>query len=548
MEATRLDRRSVLMRDRCVRDARVWARGFRRYCARARRAGGFDASTSFQSDAWCRTSPSNCRPAEFAKPSIWRCPAASSISATTSSATCASAPTRRSGAARRWTSSCSSFPWAGFQYARRDLARRWRQGASGSRPTGTCSRSVRSSAMSAPGAPYGFSGFRVHGPINRPEYFDEYMVFQGASYFRAVGRGQGYGLSARGLAINTARPGGEEFPMFRAFWIEKPKQGDRSIIIHALLDSQSTTGAYRFEVEPGEATTVDVDGDALSAPAAHARRLRAAHQHVPARSRTSPHRRRLPSGACTTATGSPSSTATSECIWRPLTNPRMLQTSAFLDKNPKGFGLCQRARSFQAFEDLEARYERRPTLWIEPKGDVGLGIRRADRDPDRRGDPRQHRRLLEAGQGRRRRGTAFPFGYKMYWTKELPIAWSGASSLATRVGRGKKEDDDQIRRRLRRSGPGGAAADAGRGGHRQSGHDHQHFRPRQSRNRRRPGELRARSRGNRTLRTSFGVEARQISRSPRPGSIDGPNHERAPRCRAQNRPHRRREQPRAASA
>ena len=63
-----------------------------------------------------------------------------------------------------------------------------------------------------PGAPYGFSGFRVHGPINRPDYFDEYVVFQGASYFRAVGRGQLYGLSARGLAINTARPGGEEFP------------------------------------------------------------------------------------------------------------------------------------------------------------------------------------------------------------------------------------------------------------------------------------------------------------------------------------------------
>ncbi|MCK9910166.1 glucan biosynthesis protein, partial [Microbacteriaceae bacterium K1510] len=102
-------------------------------------------------------------------------------------------------------------------------------------------------------------GFRVHGPINRPDYFDEYIVFQGASYFRAVGRGQLYGLSARGLAINTARPGGEEFPLFRAFWIEKPAQGARSIVIHALLDSVSTTGAYRFVVEPGEATTVDVE-------------------------------------------------------------------------------------------------------------------------------------------------------------------------------------------------------------------------------------------------------------------------------------------------
>ena len=62
-----------------------------------------------------------------------------------------------------------------------------------------------------------------------------------------------------------------------------------------------------------------------------------------------------------------------ECIWRPLTNPRTLQTSAFLDRNLKGFGLCQRARSFHSFEDLEARYEKRPTLWIEPKGTWGPG-------------------------------------------------------------------------------------------------------------------------------------------------------------------------------
>ena len=146
-----------------------------------------------------------------------------------------------------------------------------------------------------PGAPYGFSGFRVHGPINRPDYFDEYLVFQGACYFRAVGRGQGYGLSARGLAIDTARPNGEEFPIFRAFWIEKPKPNARSITVHALLDSQSTTGAYRFDVEAGTVDGHRRDGDALPAPRALARRTVAAHEHVPARSRPSPHRPGLPS-------------------------------------------------------------------------------------------------------------------------------------------------------------------------------------------------------------------------------------------------------------
>ncbi len=221
-----------------------------------------------------------------------------------------------------------------------------------------------------PGAPYGFSGFRVHGPINRPDYFDEYVVFQGASYFRAVGRGQLYGLSARGLAINTARPGGEEFPIFRAFWIEKPKPGARSIVIHALLDSVSTTGAYRFEVEPGEATIMDVEATLYPRrPLTHVGLgpLTSMYLHGPGHHRIDDDFR----PAVHDSDGLAIYNGNNECIWRPLTNPRTLQTSAFMDRNIKGFGLCQRARSFHSFEDLEARYEKRPTLWIEPKGTWG---------------------------------------------------------------------------------------------------------------------------------------------------------------------------------
>src|SRR5205085_4480425 len=97
----------------------------------------------------------------------------------------------------------------------------------------------------------GFAGFRIHAPFNRPDYFDEVCAFVGASYFRAVAREQRYGLSARGLAIKTADQAGEEFPLFRTFWIEKPAPGSRSIVVHALLDSQSTTGAFRFTIRPG---------------------------------------------------------------------------------------------------------------------------------------------------------------------------------------------------------------------------------------------------------------------------------------------------------
>src|SRR6195952_5756683 len=109
-----------------------------------------------------------------------------------------------------------------------------------------------------PDADLGFAGFRIHAPINRPDYFDEIGVFLGASYFRAVAKGQAYGLSARGLSIKTADPTGEEFPIFKTFWVERPAKNANSLVVHALLDSESTAAAYRFTIRPGETTTYDI--------------------------------------------------------------------------------------------------------------------------------------------------------------------------------------------------------------------------------------------------------------------------------------------------
>ncbi|MBO0736301.1 MAG: glucan biosynthesis protein, partial [Alphaproteobacteria bacterium] len=105
----------------------------------------------------------------------------------------------------------------------------------------------------------GFAGFRVHNPLNRPDYFDEVCAFLGASYFRAVARHQGYGLSARGLAIKTADPAGEEYPSFKAFWIERPQPRSRSLVVHALLDSPSAAASFRFGIQPGRETIFDVE-------------------------------------------------------------------------------------------------------------------------------------------------------------------------------------------------------------------------------------------------------------------------------------------------
>lgn len=287
-------------------------------------------------------------------------------------------------------------------------------------------------------APFGFSGFRIHGPINRGDYFDEFVVFQGASYLRAVGRGQGYGVSARGLALNTARPAGEEFPMFRAFWIEKPKPGMREIVVHALLDTPSTTGAYRFVIQGGEATVMDVEATLyprkeltyvglgpLTSMFLHG----SADQRAPADFRPSVHDNE----------GLAILTGAGERIWRPLTNPRTLQVSAFVDTDPKGFGLWQRDRSFESYQDLEARYERRPTVWVEPRGAWGKGVVELIEIPV---EDEIHDNIVAYWKPAAKLpvATAFAFSYRLAWSKDVPAPWSGARVAKTRVGQSKKPD------------------------------------------------------------------------------------------------------------
>lgn len=217
-----------------------------------------------------------------------------------------------------------------------------------------------------------FAGFRLHYPINRPDYQDEFVVFQGASYFRAVSRGQSYGLSARGLAIDVAEPEGEEFPSFTRFWIERASADANSIVVHALLDSPRISGAYRFGIYPGTATVIDVDLTLFPRePFAHIGlgALTSMFMFGPLDTATRADYR----PAVHDSLGLAVHTGTGERIWRPLNNPRRLQVSGFVDRNPRGFGLIQRDRRFSHFQDLEARYQTRPSAWIAPKGDWGPG-------------------------------------------------------------------------------------------------------------------------------------------------------------------------------
>ena len=218
----------------------------------------------------------------------------------------------------------------------------------------------------------GFAGMRLHYPLKRDETFDEIAVFLGASYFRAVGLGQAYGLSARALAIDTGLPKAEEFPIFREFWIEKPEKDANSLTMFALLDSPSVVGAYRFVIRPGLDLGMDVYSHIY---------FRKSVERLGIAPLTSMFMR----GENTDrfmddfrpeihdSDGLLIGKSTGEWIWRPLNNPRQLRISVFKDSRPSGFGLMSRDRNFDHYQDLEAAYEKRPSAWIEPIGDWGPG-------------------------------------------------------------------------------------------------------------------------------------------------------------------------------
>jgi len=218
----------------------------------------------------------------------------------------------------------------------------------------------------------GFAGFRIHYPIKTPKYPDEVIVFLGASYFRALGKNEVFGLSARGLAIDTAESSGEEFPDFREFWLVVPSPGAKEIEIYALLDSPSVAGAYRFVVRPGTETQVDVETRLFLrrevkklgiAPLTSMYFLGENDLREIVDFRPEVH----------DSDGLLMQTGTGEWLWRPLDNPRTLHVSSFQIEHPKGFGLMQRDRDFANYQDLEARSELRPSAWVEPKGDWGKG-------------------------------------------------------------------------------------------------------------------------------------------------------------------------------
>ena len=218
----------------------------------------------------------------------------------------------------------------------------------------------------------GYAGFKLTFPLTVPGIQNQFLVFAGASYFRAVGRPNHFGLSARAIAVDTAFPPGEQFPAFRKFWLLEPKHGAASMTVYALLDGSSVTGAYRFQITPGGATRIAVQAALFFrktprvvgiAPLTSMFFFGAGTPRPAGEWRPAVH----------DSDGLQMENGDGEWLWRPLLNPVHFLVSSFALDDPVGFGLMQREQRFSAYQDLGARYDLRPSAWVVPANHWGRG-------------------------------------------------------------------------------------------------------------------------------------------------------------------------------
>lgn len=246
----------------------------------------------------------------------------------------------------------------------------------------------------------------------------EFAVFQGGTYFRAVSEGQFYGISARALAIGTGSSRPEEFPRFTEFWVFEPEANDETLTFVALADSPSVAAAYRFTLRPGAEATIDVAGD-IHARADITEAGIAPMSSMYLHGALQPGKGDDARPQVHDSDGLVIQTTSGERIWRPLSNPRHVQMSSF-EGGIAGFGMEQRSRAPAAYADDEAKYELRPSLWIEPQGDWGPGAVYLLEIPTINEYADNVAAFWRPAQPWRA-GSTHKIAYRVHWQREAPV-------------------------------------------------------------------------------------------------------------------------------
>lgn len=291
----------------------------------------------------------------------------------------------------------------------------------------------------------GYAGFWINYGADTDQRY-QVMTFLGASYFKAVGKGQRYGVSGRGIAIDTGLAAGEEFPRFKTFWVVKPNQGDRYLIIYALLDSPSTTGAYRFVLRPGEDTLVDVQS-------------RLFMRHGVSKMGIAPLSSMFYYGAVQpgsrdnfrpemhSSEGLLVRDDQDDWTWQPLINPRRLSINSYEMPRIRGFGLMQRNHDFDAYQDIDDRYDLRPSVWVEPTNAWGAGKLELIQIPSPN-ETNENVIALWQPQTPPAVGQRYDYNYRMTFTANesrlrlQPLAWVDQ----TRRGEGEVKQSNTLRK------------------------------------------------------------------------------------------------------
>jgi glucans biosynthesis protein len=284
----------------------------------------------------------------------------------------------------------------------------------------------------------GFSGFRVLVAQNPSDSNDsrfmEVASFQGANFFRALTQGQVPGLVSRALAVRLADPKGEDVPIFRSLWIEKPSLVANALIVHAVIDSETMTGAFRFTIRPGEATIIDTEATLFA---------RAAVDNFGLGTMSATHllgfmdHRKFDDYRpnVSEVSGLQIYTGAAEWVWRPVTNRDSLQISTFIDNKPRGFGLLIRDRSFEDYSDEDQHWEKRPSLWIEPLGEWGEGGVQLIEIPS---ESEANDNILCFWRPKQplAAGSETSFAYRQFWCWDPPERPNLARAMTSSSGRG----------------------------------------------------------------------------------------------------------------